>query len=69
MFYHVLKNVNTSVNLIIEIRTAGITGSMQGLQTTAWTIMPLFNPADEPNIGRWRLPVYKPPTPLSVNLK
>ncbi|NCA08389.1 MAG: hypothetical protein EBS85_06675 [Micrococcales bacterium] len=31
MFYHVLKNVDTSVNLIVEIRTAGITGMKYGV--------------------------------------
>jgi len=31
--------------------------------------MPLFNPADELNVGRWKLPLYKMPTPLGINLK
>lgn len=31
--------------------------------------MPLYNPAQEPNHGRWRLPVYLPPTKLDLDLK
>ena len=31
--------------------------------------MPLFNPADELNVGRWKLPLYQMPTPLGINLK
>lgn len=31
--------------------------------------MPLFNPAKEPNYGRWRLPVYRVPTNLAVDMR
>ena len=31
--------------------------------------MPIFNPALEPNFGRWRLPMYKVPTNLAIDIR
>ena len=55
-------------NMIIEIRVADPRDPSIA-RSTAWTIMPLYNPAGEPNFGRWRLPVYRLPTKLDVEMK
>ena len=34
----------------------------------AWTIISLFNPAGEPEVGRWRCPLYKCPTKLGLDM-
>jgi hypothetical protein len=64
---NLFKDLKTGTNLIIELRTNDPNKS-NVLKSTAWTVMPLFNPADEFNIGRWRLPMYQCPTLLGVDL-
>ena len=49
------------LNLLIEIRNSE--GNLN-----CWTVMSLYNPAQELNIGRWRLPVYKTPTKLDIDV-
>jgi hypothetical protein len=67
-FSQLLTSLDSPLNLIIEIR-ASDPNRNESLRSTAWTVMPLFNPASEPYYGRWRLPVYKVPTPLSVDMR
>jgi hypothetical protein len=67
-FSHLLSALEPPVNLIVEIRTSDPNDPMS-VKSTAWTVMPLFNPANEPNFGRWRLPVYRIPTNLNIDLK
>ena len=56
------------LNMIFEMRTSDPVNP-DSLRSTAWTIMPIFNPALEPNFGRWRLPMYKVPTNLAVDIR
>jgi hypothetical protein len=56
-YSHALIGLESPVNLIIEIRISD-PQNQAGLESVAWTVMPLFNPADEPNTGRWKLPLY-----------
>lgn len=67
-FSHNLVSLEGPMNLLIEIRTSDPSDSTT-LKSTGWTIMPLFNPANEPNFGRWRLPFYRTPTNLSVDIR
>lgn len=54
--------------MIIEVRTSD-PHEPKSLRSTAWTVMSIFNPAKEPNYGRWRLPVYKVPTNLAIDMR
>ena len=67
-FSHKLTSLVPPVNLIIEIRTSHPSDPMS-VKSTAWTVMPLYNPANEENFGRWRLPVYKTPTKLDIDMR
>ena len=66
-FSQVLTTLTPPLSCVIEVRAADSNG--QNLRSVAWTVMPLFNPAEEPNFGRWRLPTYKVPTNLSVDMR
>ena len=67
-FSHALIAPEAPLNLVIELRTANPVDPTQ-VKSTAWTVMPLYNPAQEPNFGRWRLPMYAPPTKLDVDMR
>jgi|LauGreDrversion4_2_1035121.scaffolds.fasta_scaffold45515_3 hypothetical protein len=54
--------------MIVEVRTSD-PRDPKSLRSTGWTVMPIFNPAQEPNYGRWRLPTYKVPTNLSIDMR
>jgi hypothetical protein len=56
------------LNVVIEIRVSN-PDNLSQVASVCWTVMPLYNPAQEPNYGRWRLPVYLPPTKLDLDLK
>ena len=66
-FPNLLRGLQPPMNLIIEIRSPD-ENSRKNFTSTAWTVMPLFNPANELNLGQWRLPVYECPTLLNIDL-
>lgn len=67
-FNQTLTTLTAPLNLIVEVRTSDPI-NVSSLRSTAWTVMPLFNPALEPNYGRWRLPCYKVPTNLAIDMR
>lgn len=67
-YSYTLQPHDKPLNVIIEVRVSDPNNLAQ-VSSTCWTIMPLYNPASEPNFGRWRLPVYKTPTRLDIDLK
>lgn len=35
----------------------------------AWTVINLFDSSFEPNVGQWKLPIYKPPTTPDIDVR
>lgn len=67
-FAQTMTSLQPPLNLIVEMRTSDPI-TQDSLRSTAWTVMPLFNPALEPNFGRWRCPMYKVPTNLGIDVR
>ena len=39
------------------------------LKSVAWTIFQLYDPAGDLNAGKWRLPMYRCPTKLGIDIQ
>lgn len=60
---HEYRDIEAPANLIIEIRKFD-PAVQQSLKSVAWTIVSLYDPAGDLNIGKWRAPMFNCPTKL-----
>jgi len=60
---HEYKRIDAPCNLIVEIRKFEPNVELT-LRSVAWTIISLFDPAGDLNVGMWRCPMFKCPTKL-----
>ena len=60
---HEYRGIDAPCNLIVEVRKFEPNVELT-LKSVAWTIISLFDPAGELNVGKWRCPMFKCPTKL-----
>ena len=65
---HEYKDIDAPVNLIVEVRKFD-PAVPHSLKSLAWTIISLFDPAGDLNVGKWRAPMLKCPTKLGVHIE
>ena len=61
------KDVEPPTNLVIEMRKFD-PAVPNSLKSVAWTILQLYDPAGELVTGKWRLPMYRCPTKLGIDI-
>ena len=62
-----LTDIFSPCNIIIEVRALDPTS--QHLHSVGWTIMPIHNPSNQVNYGRWKLPIYMVPTMTETDVR
>lgn len=66
-YAHQLDDVGSPANLVIELRTFDPLVE-NSLRSHAWTAIQLYDPAGQLAVGKWRVPFYKTPTKLGIDL-
>ena len=67
-FTQFYKDLEPPMNLIIEMRKFD-PAVPNSLKSVAWTIFQIYDPAGDLNVGKWRLPTYKCPTKLGIDIQ
>ena len=66
-FSQFFKDLEPPMNLIVEMRKFD-PAVPNSLKSVAWTIFQIYDPAGDLNVGKWRLPMYKCPTKLGIDI-
>lgn len=66
-YAHHLEDIGSPANLIVEMRKYDPMVE-NSLKSVAWTILQLYDPAGQLSVGKWRLPMYKIPTKLGIDI-
>lgn len=64
---HRYKAIGAPCNMVVEVRKFD-SSLPQSLKSVAWTIISLFDPAGQLQVGRWRCPLYLCPTRLGQDI-
>ena len=66
-YAHLLEDVGSPANLIVEMRKFDPMVP-HSLKSLAWTVLQLYDPAGQLSIGNWKLPMYRTPTKLGIDI-
>ena len=66
-FSQFYKDIEPPTNLVVEMRKFD-PAVPNSLKSVAWTILQLYDPAGELCVGKWKLPMYKCPTKLGIDI-
>ena len=66
-YSHQYEAQDPPCNLIVELRSK-VNQNDEFVKSQAWTIIPLYDPAGDLLVGKWRCPMYKCPTKLGLDI-
>ena len=66
-FSQYYKEIEPPATLVVEMRRFD-PAMPNSLKSVAWTILQLYDPAGDLCAGKWRLPMYKCPTKLGIDI-
>ena len=66
-FSQYYKEIEPPANLVVEMRQYD-PAVPNSLKSVAWTILQLYDPAGDLCAGKWRLPMYRCPTKLGLDI-
>ena len=55
-------------NLLIELQVPD-PNKHAGFSSLGWSVMNLFDPSYQLNKGKWRMPIYRPPTVIDLDVR